>query len=245
MEMSYTISKTGGLGWDAFFASGPGVRVNPKARSLKGGCMKRVVRMLAMLCISAAFLAVGAVPGLSQERKVRAKVGILIKSGDQTMRAKSRDRLKAGDMLRIYVHPEVGSYVYVVHSDQKNATLLNMVEQRIHSSTLVLPSLQEFYQVDGQSPVETFTIICSSDEVKEASALLTSPVSHEKWASIAKDLEKKGEIDLSQKAERPFAIAGNVRGAGDAGAGDPFVKELQIFSGKAVLVKQYEFTVKK
>ncbi|MBN1101970.1 MAG: hypothetical protein JXL84_01005, partial [Deltaproteobacteria bacterium] len=173
--------------------------------------MKRLLRMSAMLFVSGALLAAGAVPGLSQERRVRAKVGILIKSGDQTMRAKSRGRLKAGDMLRIYVHPEVSSYVYVVHSDQKNVTLLNMVEQRIHSSTLVLPSIQEFYQVDGQSPVEIFTIICSPDEVKEVSALLTSQVSHEKWVSIAKDLDKKGEIDLAQKAERPFAIAGNVR----------------------------------
>jgi hypothetical protein len=243
--MSYTISKKGGLGRDAFFAGGPGCSANPEALSLKGGSMKRLVGILGMLFLSGSLLAAGGVLGLCQERTVRAKVGIQIKSGDQSVRAKCRDRLKAGDMLRIYVHPEVSSYVYVVHSDQKNVTLLNMVAQRIQNSTLVLPSLQEFYQVDGQSPVETFTIICSPDEVKEVSALLTSEVSHDKWVSIAKALEKKGEIDLSQKAERPFAITGNVRGAGDVGAGDPFVKELQIFSGKAILVKQYEFTVKK
>jgi len=207
--------------------------------------MKRFMMMFAVLCIGAILLAGSVLPGLSEERKVRAKIGILIKSNDQTMRAKSRDRLKAGDLLRIYVHPEVNSYIYVVHSDQKNVTLLNMVEQKIQSSTLVLPSLREFYQVDGQSPGETFTIICSPNEVKEVSPLLDSPLSHEKWSSVEKELLKRGEIDLSQKAERPFALMGNVRGGGDNGGGDPFVKELQIFSGIDILVKQYEFTVKK
>lgn len=207
--------------------------------------MKTLVRICFVLCICAALLAAGALPAVCQERMVRAKIGILVKSGDQVMRAKSRDRLKAGDLVRIYVHPEVSSYVYVVHTDQKRVTLLNMVEQKIQSSTLVLPSIQEFYQVDGDSPVETFTVICSPDEVKEASALLNTAMTYERWASVEKELLKRGNIDLSEKAERPFAIAGNVRGPGDAGGGDPFISELQIFSGKALLVRQYEFTVKK
>ena len=207
--------------------------------------MKKV-KMLIALLLGAALVATASLPVFSQERTVRAKIGILVKSGDQTARAKSKERVKSGDLLRIYVHPEVSSYVYVVHTDQKEVTLLNMVEQKIQSSTMVLPSLQEFYQVDGKSPVETFTVICSTDEVKEVSALVKAQVSYDQWASIEKDLNKKGEIDLSQKTERPFAIAGNVRGAGDAaGANDPFVNELQIFSGKKILVKQYEFSVKK
>ena len=44
-------------------------------------------------------------------------------------------------------------------------------------------------------------------------------------------------MDLPQKSEKPFAIAGNVRGAGDAAGGDTFVKDLQIFSGKSILLK--------
>lgn len=207
--------------------------------------MKKV-KILAALLLGAAFVATAAWPVFSQERTVRAKIGILVKSGDQTVRAKSRDRVQAGDLLRIYVHPEVSSYVYVVHTDQQEVTLLNMVEQKIQSSTMVLPSLQEFYQVDGKSPVETFTVICSTEEVKEVSSLIKDQLSYDQWASLAKELNRRGEIDLSQKTERPFAIAGNVRGAGDgAGANDPFVKELQIFSGKKILVKQYEFSVKK
>ncbi len=192
-----------------------------------------------------AIWACGFTDGFAQER-VRAKIGVLIKSGDQTIRAKSRDTLSTGDFIRIYVYPEgVSSFLYVIHADRKSASLLNMTQQRIQSSTLVLPSLREFYQADGQSPVETFTIICSPTEVKEVSILLAGEIPYEKWAPIEKNLLQRGTIDLSQKTEKPFAIAGNVRATGDASAGDPFAKELQIFSGNAILVKQYEFSVKK
>ncbi len=204
-----------------------------------------LVKVITVLFLGSALVATDPLPASSQERTVRAKVGILVKSGDQMARAKSRDRLKKGDLIRVYVHPEASAYVYVIHTDHKEVTLLNMVEQKIQSSTMVLPSLQEYYEVDGNSPVESFTVICSPEEVKEISTLLASQVPYEKWASIQKDLAQRGELDLNQKAERPFAIAGNVRGPADAGAGDPFVKELQIFSGKSILVKQYEFSVKK
>ncbi|MDP1989424.1 MAG: hypothetical protein Q8K00_00250 [Syntrophales bacterium] len=207
--------------------------------------MRLFIKILSVVFMGVALITAGALPGFSQENTVRAKIGILVKSGDQIIRAKSRDRLKAGDLVRIYVHPEVSSYVYVVHRDQKTVTLLNMVEQRIQSSTLVLPSVQEYYQVDGQSPAETFTVICSPKEVKEISSLASSQMTHDRWVSLEKDLLKKGEIDLAQKSEKPFAIAGNVRGAGDAAGGDAFVRELQIFSGKSILVRQYEFSVKK
>jgi hypothetical protein len=207
--------------------------------------MRQLIRMLGMVMATAALIAAGAVPASAQEKTVRAKIGILVKSGNQVLKAKSKDRLKAGDLLRIYVHPEVSSYVYVVHSDLKTVTLLNMVEQKIQSSTMVLPSVQEFFQVDGKSSVETFTVICSSEEVKAVSALVSAQMTTERWDNLQRELAKKGEMELVDKSERPFAIAGNVRGAGDAAGGDAFVKELQIFSGKSILVKQYEFSVKK
>jgi hypothetical protein len=207
--------------------------------------MRLFIKILGVVFTGVAMIMAGALPCLSQEKIVRAKIGVIIKSGDHITRAKSKDRLKAGDLVRIYVHPEVSLYVYVVHSDQKTVTLLNMLEQRIRSSTLVLPSVQEFYQADGQSPVETFTVICSPEEVKEISSLVSSQMTYDRWVSVEKDLLKKGEIDLAQKSERPFAIAGNVRGIGDAAGGDAFVRELQIYSGKSILVRQYEFSVKK
>jgi hypothetical protein len=211
-------------------------------RTSKGRSVKRA-SLLAALCMAFAFLAARSFPGYCQEGTVRAMVGILVKSGDKTARAMSEDRIKAGDRLRIYVRPEAISFVYVIHTNQKSVTLLNPGEQKVQSSTLVLPSSQKFYDVDGLSSVESFTIICSHDEVKEVSALFSSRVSREKWASLERNLIRKGEMELSQRTEKPFAIAGNVRGASETG--DPFMNQLQVFTGKGILVKKYEFSIKK
>jgi hypothetical protein len=201
--------------------------------------------VVSVWCMGVALVAATVAPGLAEEQLVRARLGVLIKSGDQLTRAKGNDRLKAGDRLRIYALPEKSNYVYVVHADQKSVTLLKMVAQTIQGFPLVLPSRHEFYEVDGESAVETFTIVCSPDEIKELSALLDSQAPLDHWVSLEKELLQRGKIDLSQNPEKPFAIAGNVRGGEDANAGDPFLSELQIFSGKAILVKQYEFSVKK
>ncbi|MGM0663424.1 MAG: hypothetical protein ACQET7_04460 [Thermodesulfobacteriota bacterium] len=201
--------------------------------------------MIMVLALSLGWSA-GTPSAADSETVVRAKIGIQVLSGDRIERAKSCDRLKAGDMLRIYVHPERGCYVYVVHSDQQTATLLNTVEQRIQGSTLVMPSLHQYYQVDGKSPVETFAIICSPKELTDISDIMKNgEASHAVWASLADDLSAKSRIDLTQDSERPFAIAGNVRGAGgqSPAAGDPFSERLQIFSGRSLLIKRYEFRV--
>jgi len=203
-------------------------------------------KRLSILLMGSLLVAGGAWPADAQEKKVRARIGIQVRSGDRVMRAKSRDRLMAGDLLRIYVHPEKSSHVYVVHTDHKTATLLNMVQQKVQSSTLVMPSVQEFYQVDGASPVETFTIICSPKELNDVMDMLSSgeaPLTL--WSELEKGLIETGRIELSQRSERPFAIAGNVRGIGESAGPDPFMGRLQIFSGKSILVKKYEFRVKK
>src|ERR1041385_3837155 len=63
-------------------------------------------------------------PAVAQDR-VRAKVGIQIRSGEHTALAKTTEMVKTGDSLRVYVVPENDAYVYVVHNDGKTLTLLN------------------------------------------------------------------------------------------------------------------------
>jgi len=208
--------------------------------------MKISLKIVFVLSISAILITDSMNSICAKEDKVRAKIGIQIRSDNSIKRAKSNDRLKAGDLIRIYVHPEKASHVYVVHTDLKKATLLNMVQQKIQGYTLVMPSLQEFYQVDGVSPKETFTIIVSPDNLPEALNVLgTGNASYSKWAEVEKVLLEKSKIDLSQDTKKPFSISGNVRGLAGTGDVDPFVDKLQIFSGKSILVKRYEFRVKK
>lgn len=180
------------------------------------------------------------------ENPVRAKIGIQINSGGVAGKAKSRDVIAPGDLLRIYVHPETNAYVYVVHSDLTEATLLNMVEQKIQSSTLIMPSALDYYQVDGKSPHETLTIICSQGALSQMAGLVKNgKISHAQWMKIENELVQQGKIELSGGSEKPFALAGNVRKMDNSESPDSFAGGLQIFSGKNVLVKKYEFTVKK
>jgi hypothetical protein len=183
---------------------------------------------------------------MPQERLVRAKIGIQISSRDQLRRAKSQDTLQVGDLLRIYVHPEEPSQVLVVYSDTKTATLLHLTRQQNQSASLVLPSLDEFYRMDGENPVQTFTIICSSTPLTEVLEVLrTGKAPAATWSVVEARLLEKSRIELSQQTAKPFAIAGNVRGVGGVSNLDPFVEQLQIFSGKTLLVKQYAFQVQK
>jgi len=185
-------------------------------------------------------------PVRAQEEIVRAKIGIQIRSDDQIVSAKSQDDLNIDDLIRIYVHPEKMGYVYVIHTDLKDATLLNMIQQKIQSSTLVMPSLREFYQIDGKSAHETFTIIISPDELAEVLKIFKDgSTTYNKWNKVEEPLVKKSKIDLSQLIDKPFSISGNVRSVKGSSNLDPFVNELQIYSGKSILVKRYEFKVKK
>ena len=219
---------------------------NNTLESVKECKMRLRLKILFLLSLSVFFINFIIYPALSQERIVRAKIGIQIRSDDRIISAKSQDDLNINDLIRIYVHPEEMGYVYVIHTDLKEATLLNMVQQKIQSSTLVMPSLQEFYQVDGNSSEETFTIIISPNELTEVMEIFRKgTATYKKWIEVLDPLLEKSKIDLSQLVEKPFSISGNVRSVTGSSNVDPFVNELQVFSGDSVLVKKYEFRVKK
>jgi hypothetical protein len=198
------------------------------------------------LFLGAFFAVAAADPVDAQEDAIRAKIGIHVKSGDRLTSARAQDRLKEGDLIRIYVRPEKIGYVYVVHADLNEATLLKAPRRKAANSALVMPSMQEFYEVDGTSPTESFTVIVSPRELPEVlNAFKGGRASSAKWHEVETALADESRIDLGQKTEKPFSISGNVRGVSHEGPVNPVVEDLRIFSGKSVLVKRYEFRVKK
>ena len=184
-------------------------------------------------------------PAVAQDR-VRAKVGIQVRSGDRTAPAKAIETVKTGDELRIYVVPEDNAYVYVVHNDGKNPTLLNTqhATTKVTKGMLVaLPAPEQFYQIDGGSAKESITVLCSPTELREVSSLFSTPhVTQQNWLSLEKALLDKSKIDLSQPTDKPFQIAGNVR---SLSSHDPFLNTLVIYSGKSLVAKKYDFQVQK
>jgi hypothetical protein len=182
---------------------------------------------------------------VAQDR-VRAKVGIQVHSGDRTAPAKTTETVKKGDFLRVYVVPEDEAYVYVVHNDGKNLTLLNAqnATTKVTKGGLVtLPAPEKFYQIDGGSDKESITVLCSPTEIREVASLFSAPnVAQKNWLSLEKALLDKSKIDLSQPTDKPFQIAGNVRSMSN---NDPFLNTLVIYSGKSLVAKKYDFQVQK
>jgi len=183
-------------------------------------------------------------PAVAQDR-VRAKIGIQVRSGEQTALARNAETVKTGDFLRVYVVPEDDAYIYVVHNDGKTLTLLNAQDAntRVNKGVpVILPAPEKFYQIDGTSDKESITVICSPTEIREVTKLFSSMnVPQKNWGSLEQELLEKSKIDLTQKTDTPFQISGNVRSIGN----DSFIETLRISSGKALVVKKYDFQVQK
>src|SRR5262245_31217482 len=184
-------------------------------------------------------------PAVAQDR-VRAKVGIQVHSGERTAPAKTTETVRTGDSLRVYVVPEDEAYVYVVHNDGKNLTLLNAqnAATKVTKGGLVaLPTPELFYHFDGTSDRESITVLCSPTELREVASLFSAPNATQKnWLALEKALLDKSKIDLSQPTDKPFQIAGNVR---SMSSNDPFLNILVIYSGKSLVAKKYDFQVQK
>lgn len=221
--------------------------------------MARTIRVLFIFCITAAFLAGGVVVARSQSNTesnmVRAGIGILIKSGEQTIRARGTDVLNGGDRFQIHVKPEGNLHVYVVRTDGKIATLLKEIEPGGPVAELVLPAPQEYYKLGGENSKETITVICGPDKLKELSILADPRLPSEKWVPVEQELLARGGIGLDTVSEKPFPIAGAVK---ETMGGEPREREIPkepkvhastgefpIFSGNTILVKRYVFTIKK
>lgn len=88
----------------------------------------KIINFIIVLCL----LLICAMPICAQEEmnrdRIRAKIGILIKSGDRFIKAKAQTILKSGDLFRIYVNPEDRCVVYVIHADKERVSLLDMTK---------------------------------------------------------------------------------------------------------------------
>lgn len=177
---------------------------------------------------------------------MQAKIGIRVVSGATTKHARTKDKLNKSDKLRIFIEPQANAYVYVVHEDDSAINLLAKLsdEQALAQDTVVLPSKSEFYEIDGRSAFEKLTIVCSPTPLSEIEALFAqSNPAPAAWQKTELALRKQSLIDLNENTDKPFGIAGNVRDIEDDQ--NRVVAGLTLYSGKSLVLKRYEFRVKK
>jgi hypothetical protein len=201
----------------------------------KGGKMKRFTTFLFFIII---FLQINSFP----QDIIKAKIAILLKSGDDFTVLRSNDRLKAGEMIRIFVQPEDDCYVYIIHSDNSESTLLCDKKVTSKQDTLILPSTSEFYVFDDKSPTAKVTIFCSLKKIDDINKLFQNgEVSKlSSWSSIEDKLLKKYKKNFTDKSEKPFPMAGNV-----SAVNDEFLNYQLVLSGKEAIIRKYEIEIKK
>jgi hypothetical protein len=178
----------------------------------------------------------------SSKDTVKVKIAILHKAGDEITSLRSKDRLKAGEMIRIFILPLNNCYVYVVHSDNKESVLLYGDKVKGIKDTLILPSLSEYYIFDDQSPTAKITILCSLDKITDIEKLFDNKESSSLtgWNKVEVKLIKESKKELSEVSDKPFPIAGNV-----SAVNEDFIEQILTFEGNKLLIRKYELEIKK
>lgn len=186
-----------------------------------------------------------AAPAMPQQL-VHAKVAIQVVSNGKVTTARSKDKLAKGDKLRLYIEPQEEMFLYVVHTDQNATGLLakTNTSATAASELVVLPSESEYYEIDGNSSFEQITIICAKKRQSKIESLFSENApSLAAWQETELALLQQYQIDLNESTDKPFGIAGNVRNLGDESSS--IIEQMIMYSGKSMVIKRYEFRVKK
>jgi len=180
--------------------------------------------------------------GFTPNDTVKAKIAILHKAGDIYNPLKTKDRLRTGEMLRIFVLPVKDCFVYVVHSGDKESFLLCKTQLKSAKDTLLLPNPDDYYIFDEGGVKERITVFCSVKKINDIEKLFMKSelVPSSFWNDIEAKLIALNKSNLNENSDKPFPLAGNV----SAVNGD-FIETMQLFVGKDMLIRKYEIEVKK
>ncbi|RPI73183.1 MAG: hypothetical protein EHM47_06610 [Ignavibacteriales bacterium] len=180
--------------------------------------------------------------GFSPGDTVKAKIAILHKAGEVYNPLRTKDRLKAGEMLRIFVLPEKDCFVYAVHSGDKESFLLCKTFLKEGNDSLFLPTPEDYYIFDEGGVKEKITIFCSSKKISEIENLFKNSeiISSGLWDEAEEKLIASTKTNLNETSDKPFSLAGNV-----SAVNEDFMDSMQLFVGDELLIRKYEIEVKK
>ena len=180
--------------------------------------------------------------GFAPNDTVKARIAILHKAGDIYNPLKTKDRLKAGEMLRIFVLPEKDCFVYTVHTGNKESFLLCKAQLKEKRDTLILPNPEDYYIFDEGGVKEKITIFCSYEKIDDIEKLFDKAelISSYLWNDTETKLIALNKTNLNETSDKPFPLAGNV-----SAVNEDFIETMQLFVGKDMLIRKYEIEVKK
>jgi hypothetical protein len=196
--------------------------------------MKKIIYLFLLLNVY--------LPGFSPSDSVHAKIAILHKAGDLYNPLRAKDRLKAGEMLRVFVLPEKDCFVYVIHTGKSESFLLCNTKLKAKQDTLFLPNHDDYYIFDEGGVKERITVFCSAKKIKEIDDAFskTELIKSNTWNQLETKLITRNKADLNEDSDKPFPLAGNV-----SSVNEDFIESMPLFVGTDMLIRKYEIEVKK
>jgi hypothetical protein len=196
--------------------------------------MKKIFTLLLIFNIS--------VLGFTPADTIKAKIAILHRAGEIYNPLKTRDRLRAGEMLRIFVLPITNCFAYIIHSSDGESTLLGKAEVKAGRDTLILPNPHDFYVFDEAGVEEKMTIICSVEKLNEIESLFKKQkyTSAQLWKRVETKIISQNKPNLGETSDKPFPMAGNV-----SSVNENFIEAMNHFEGNKVIIRKYEIEIKK
>ena len=196
--------------------------------------MKKIFTLLLIFSIS--------VLGFTPSDTIKARIAILHRAGEIYNPLKTRDRLRVGEMLRIFVLPITDCFAYIIHSSNEESTLLGKANVKAGKDTLILPSPLDFYVFDEAGVEEKITIICSAEKLSEIESLFKKKgyASAQSWKSVETKIISQNKPNLSETSDKPFPMAGNV-----SSVNEDFIETMNYFEGNKVIIRRYEIEIKK
>ncbi|MCB1324969.1 MAG: hypothetical protein H7A21_13035 [Spirochaetales bacterium] len=183
-----------------------------------------------------AFALVGA--DLAATETVRASVGLEIRSGAESVRARRNNQVRLPSGVRLHVVPESGARVYLVYS---TATEVNVLARTAvgASAYFSFPSSSaaataEYFALPEVGPVE-LTVIVSEEPV----SALEGQLSRQSWGAVREQLIRSSAPPVSETGENPTSIAANLRSLPPANSGRFMLR----YTGHGLIVRTYAFHV--
>ncbi len=204
--------------------------------------MKKLSLYAAVSVFVLVCLAGGLAPA-GQKDLVRGKLGIFVKTSDAEYRAKKKNVIVPGTCLRIFLFPENQSFIYVFHNDGEKVDALPSSGAAISRDSLILPASDTFYEIGETEKTAAFILIISSESLPELDSI-SNGYPLKEWKQLQKKLMEKSRVLDNSGQAGPFSLAGNVRGEADS-PNASFIEELPVSSGKKLIIRTYDFKVKK
>ncbi len=122
---------------------------------------------------------------------VRAKIGMQLRSTDDSRWAETGEDVTVGDTFRIYVLPESeAADIYVVYIDRTEKRVLTQQHVKItQGEAAILPSKNEMSAIEGGGRLQRLTIIYSPLKVPEFDLQFNAQeMSYSQWLKVEEQL---------------------------------------------------------